>query len=148
MRKEERWKKVYAYLAEEKVLLLLSLVLVFSFFGGSLYVQHVNDTNYERCIYSARNTVLEGFAKNNLVVNTSEPDFGPEFTLMETDSFGVFLNKCNLMNASCVYDSGRHSFYVMLPKYHQIWEYGIMIRKTRESPNPFFDYVWVNSIQG
>ncbi len=148
MRKEDRWKEVYDYLAEEKALLLLSLVLVFSFFGGSLYVQRVNDTNYERCLDSARNTVLEGFVKNNLVVNTGEPDFGPEFTLMETDSFGVFLNKCNLMNASCVYDSGRHSFYVMLPRYHQIWEYGIKIRKTRESPNPFFEYVWVNSIQG
>ena len=118
-----------------------------SCFGGSLYVKHVNYSNYERFLDSARNIILERFSKKNIGINSGEPDFGPEFALMETDSFGLFLDKCNLMNASCVYDSGRHCFYIILPKYNQIWENGIKIRKTRQSPNPFFDYAWVNSIQ-
>jgi hypothetical protein len=134
----------------ERKLIVISFSVLVLFFGSALATEYVNRNNYEKMLDHARATVLADLEMNGVEVLYESPDWDNlwRMSIMNTDSYNVFKQRCLWENSSSAYyDEDRGGFYVVVPKYNQIWEYGIKISKNRQPPNPFYTYTWENSIE-
>ena len=133
----------------ERYLIIIGLGVVILFFGSALAIEYVNNINYERVLADARACVLVDLETNGVPVLYESPDWYGlmRMSLISADSFKMFRQRCLWENTSVYYDVDRGGFYVVVPKYNQIWEYGVKISEQRQFPNPFFTYKWENSIE-
>lgn len=131
---------------KDKYIVLLWIGFIVSLIGGVVYVAHANEKAYHDVLDPARAVIQSKFMIYGINVSHSNIDWDkyPGHNYRETDSLGVFMNKCRMENASMVYPRGESSFCVYTSEYNMVWEYRIRIRAYRKSPNPFYTFTWEN----
>jgi hypothetical protein len=133
----------------DRSILLVGFSVILLFLGAVYITVNVNDTVYRDVLDQAEFVVLSDLEKNGIEVIHGSPDWGNirYMTPMSTDSYPVFRNRCLWENVSDVYHNDDETgFYVIVPQYRQVWEYGIVISEHRQVPNPFYTYKWENNI--
>ncbi len=136
---------------KDRTILILCFTGIFLFIGAIYITDHVNTTSYHDILDPARATILADLEKNGVEVIQGRPELGG-MTPMSTDYYRVFRSRCLWENVSLVYHTQSTglfpgaTFYVVVPQYHQVWEYDIHITADKIPWTPFYKYTWTNPI--
>jgi len=139
---------------KNRTIFILCFTGLFLFVGAIFVTDYVNSTAYHNVLDPARAAILGNLARNNVEIIYGPPDWDNlrGMTIMTTEYYKAFKSRCLWENASSVYHTqstalfNGATFYVIVPQYHQVWEYGIHITAEKIPWTPFYRYTWTNPI--